>query len=313
MGLPENLRALRGAMFGCLFAAGCSAGLSQAGAQTGAKLPSTPPAPEAVQMAEPASLAEPASAAEEPPAPARQLAFADEFEGPAGSPPDASKWTHDRGGSGWGNDELQYYTDSTRNAALDGSGALVITARAERRHGRNYTSARLKTLGRFAQAYGRFEARIRIPQGQGIWPAFWLLGSDMDAVGWPQCGEIDVMENIGREPTLVYGTVHGPGYSDEGGIGAAYGLPGGARFADDYHVYAVEWEPEAVRWYVDGALRQTLTPGALPRGARWVLDHPFFILLNVAVGGRWPGPPDKTTQLPQQMLVDYVRVYTQPP
>ena len=202
MGVSKNLRSLRGATWSCLLAAGCAAGLSQGGTQTG-PVPSAAPAPDAAEMAEPANLAEPASAPEEPPA--RQLAFDDEFEGPAGSPPDAAKWTYDRGGSGWGNDELQYYTDSTRNAALDGSGALVISVRAERQHGRKYTSARLKTLGRFAQAYGHFEARIRIPQGQGIWPAFWLLGSDMDAVGWPQCGEIDVMENIGREPTLVYG------------------------------------------------------------------------------------------------------------
>jgi beta-glucanase (GH16 family) len=148
-----------------------------------------------------------------------------------------------------------------------------------------------------------------VPSGQGIWPAFWMLGNDIGAVSWPACGEIDIMENIGREPTTVHGTVHGPGYSGAAGIGAAYGLPDGAPFADDFHVFAIEWEPQAIRWYVDGALYHTLTPAALPAGARWAFDHPFFMLLNVAVGGNWPGNPDATTVFPQRMLVDYVRVY----
>ena len=174
---------------------------------------------------------------------------------------------------------------------------------------RNYTSARLKTLGKFSQTYGRFEARIKIPRGQGIWPAFWMLGDDIDKPGWPTCGEIDIMENIGKEPGIVHGTIHGPGYSGDKGIGSPYALATDQRFADDFHVYAVEWEPAAIRFYVDDHLYATRTPEELPKGTKWVYDHPFFLLLNVAVGGGWPGNPDSTTVFPQTMLVDYVRVY----
>jgi beta-glucanase (GH16 family) len=174
---------------------------------------------------------------------------------------------------------------------------------------RNYTSARLKTLGRFSQTYGRFEARIKIPKGQGIWPAFWMLGDDIIKSGWPASGEIDIMENIGKEPALVHGTIHGPGYNGAGGIGSSYALPDKRPFADDFHIYAVEWEPNAIRFYVDKDLYATRTPAELPPGGKWVFDHPFFILLNVAVGGGWPGSPDASSVFPQEMLVDYVRVY----
>jgi beta-glucanase (GH16 family) len=241
-----------------------------------------------------------------------QLVWADEFDGPDGSGVDRAKWVPEVGGNGWGNNELQFYRDELANAHVE-NGALVITAIRERYTAggvsRDYTSARLKTQGTFEQPYGRFEARIQVPFGQGIWPAFWMLGNDIGSVSWPACGEIDVMENIGREPATVHGTVHGPGYSGAAGIGAPYSLPDGAPFADAFHLYAVEWEPQAIRWYVDDALYQTLTPASLPAGARWAFDHPFFMLLNVAVGGSWPGNPDATTEFPQQMLVDYVRVY----
>jgi len=249
------------------------------------------------------------------PAPgAWSLTWSDEFDGPSGTTVDRTKWTLDLGGGGWGNQELESYTDRSSNASLDGAGNLAIVASRERFTGtdgvaRNYTSARLKTQGLFAQTYGRFEARLKVPHGHGIWPAFWMLGSDIDGVGWPVCGEIDVMENIGREPLAVHGTLHGPGYSGGSGIGASYSLPSGQRFADDFHVFAVEWESNAIRWYVDGALYQTRTPADLPGGTRWVFDHPFFIILNVAVGGSWPGSPDASTVFPQRMLVDYVRVY----
>jgi len=246
------------------------------------------------------------------------LVWSDEFEGPSGALLDATKWTFETGGGGWGNQELETYTDRARNASLDGDGALAIQAFRETFTGgdgitREYTSARLKTQAKFEQAYGRFEARLKIPRGQGLWPAFWMLGADIPTVGWPRCGEIDIMENIGREPSTVHGTVHGPGYSGANGIGASFTLPGGARFADDFHVFAVEWEPAAIRWYVDGALYQTRTPADLPAGQRWAFDHPFFLLLNVAVGGGWPGSPDATTVFPQTMLVDYVRVYRRQP
>jgi len=193
-------------------------------------------------------------------------------------------------------------------------GNLVIQARQETYTGpdgvtRNYTSARLKTEGLFAQAYGRFEARIKVPQGQGLWPAFWMLGANIEQVGWPACGEIDIMENIGREPATIYGSAHGPGYTGGTGVGTQFTLPSGQRFADDFHIFAVEWEPNILRFYVDTALYQTLTPASLPAGSTWVFDHPFFLLLNVAVGGGWPGNPDATTVFPQTMLVDYVRVY----
>lgn len=247
-----------------------------------------------------------------------RLVWSDEFDGAAGARVDAGKWVTETGGHGWGNQELQYYTDRAVNALLSGDGHLVITARRETYTGpegttRQYTSARLKTQGRFEQAYGRFEARLQVPRGQGIWPAFWMLGADIGTVGWPRCGELDVMENIGKEPATVHGTLHGPGYSGGQGIGAAFSLPGGQRFADGFHDFAVEWDrdPAAIRWYVDGKLYQTRTPTDLPAGARWAFDHPFFLLLNVAVGGSWPGNPDATTELPQTMKVDYVRVFVQ--
>jgi beta-glucanase (GH16 family) len=218
--------------------------------------------------------------------------------------------------NGWGNNELEYYTNRTQNAHLQG-GNLVITALAENFTGsdgvtRDYTSARLKTQGKFSQTYGRFEARIKIPYGQGLWPAFWMLGSNIDQIGWPNCGEIDIMENIGKEPAVVHGTIHGPGYSGAQGIGSPYSLPSG-RFADDFHVYAVEWETNAIRFYVDGNLYATRTPAELPAKAQWVYNTPFFLLLNVAVGGGWPGNPDGTTVFPQTMTVDYVRVYEPSP
>jgi beta-glucanase (GH16 family) len=242
-----------------------------------------------------------------------QLAWSDEFSGPNGSGVDLSKWIFDVGGKGWGNQELEYYTNRPQNAYIQ-DGNLVIQARRENYTGtdgvsRNYTSARLETAGKFSQTYGRFEARIKIPSGQGLWPAFWMLGDDIEKSGWPDCGEIDIMENIGKEPSTVHGSIHGPGFSGADGIEARYTLPGGRRLADDFHVFAVEWEPNAIRFYLDDELYVTRTRSDLRPGWKWVFDHPFFLLLNVAVGGDWPGSPDATTVFPQQMLVDYVRVY----
>jgi beta-glucanase (GH16 family) len=248
-----------------------------------------------------------------PPPPSFVLTWSDEFSGANGSLPDSSKWVMETGGNGWGNNELETYTNRTQNAHIQ-DGNLVITALQETYTGsdgitRNYTSARIKTAGLLEQAYGRFEARIQIPQGQGLWPAFWMLGNNIGTVGWPKCGEIDIMENIGKEPDKVHGSMHGPGYSGGNSLTAAYTLASG-KFADGFHVFAVEWEPNVVRFYVDGTLYETRTPADVPSGATWVFDHPFFIILNVAVGGDWPGPPDNTTVFPQNMLVDYVRVYT---
>ncbi len=241
------------------------------------------------------------------------LTWSDEFNGPDGSAIDSSKWVQEVGGGGWGNNELEYYTARPQNSFIQ-DGNLVIKAVEEKYTGsdkvsRPYTSARLKTQGKFSQMYGRFEARIKIPRGQGIWPAFWMLGDDIDKVQWPTCGEIDIMENIGKEPNMVHGTIHGPGYSGGAGIGLPLATAVDQKFADEFHVYAVEWEPKEIRFYVDEFLYATRTPADLPKGAKWVYDHPFFIILNVAVGGGWPGNPDATTVFPQTMLVDYVRVY----
>jgi beta-glucanase (GH16 family) len=240
----------------------------------------------------------------------RQLAWSDEFNGAPGSPVDPAKWVYDTGGDGWGNQELEVYTESRANSHLDGEGHLAI--KALRTADGKFTSARLKTAGKFSFQYGRAEARIKIPFGQGIWPAFWMLGTDIASKGWPESGEIDIMENIGKEPDTVHATVHGPGYSGGKGISKAFQM-GAKRFADDYHVYAVDWAPERLDFLVDGHVYQTLTPASLPAGAKWVYDHPFFLLLNVAVGGAWPGNPDATSVFPQTMLVDYVRVYRSGP
>jgi beta-glucanase (GH16 family) len=241
------------------------------------------------------------------------LAWSDEFGGPNGSGVDPTKWVLEVGGGGWGNHELEYYTNRLQNAYVQ-DGHLVIRAQREKYKGNegvtlDYTSARLKTQGKFSQTYGRFEAGMKIPYGQGLWPAFWMLGDDIDSAGWPACGEIDIMENVGKEPSIVHGTIHGPGYAGNAGIGAPYTLPTGKRFADDFHIFAVEWEPNAIRFYVDGDLYGTRTRADLPQGRQWVFDHPFFLLINVAVGGDWPGNPDASTVFPQTMLVDYVRVY----
>lgn len=244
-----------------------------------------------------------------------QLTWSDEFDGPAGASFDRTRWVADTGGEGWGNQERQFYTTRAENVATDGAGHLVITALAEPDTARyrcwyggcRYTSARLKTKGLFDQAYGRIEARLQVPRGQGLWPAFWMLGRNIDEAGWPEGGEIDVMENIGREPNIVHGTVHGPGYSGGNAIGGADTL---ARpLADDFHVYAVEWETSEIRWYIDGRQYFRFTKANVPAGSRWVFDHPHFLLLNVAVGGGWPHDPDATTTFPQRMRVDWVRVW----
>jgi beta-glucanase (GH16 family) len=252
-----------------------------------------------------------------PPRPALvwRLVWSDEFSGADGSSPDSSKWTYDLGGKGWGNQELESYTNRKENARIE-KGNLVITALKESYTGadgltRDYTSARLKTLGLFAQTYGRFEARIKIPAGQGMWPTFWMLGEDISSAGWPKCGEIDIMENVGKEPGTVHGSLHGPSTErPTSDLTSIFSLPVGQNFADDFHLYAVEWDPEIVRFYVDSNLYASFQSSQWPAGGKWVFDHPFFIILNLAVGGNWPGSPDASTKFPQSMLVDYVRVYT---
>jgi len=246
-----------------------------------------------------------------PPSHQYQLVWSDEFNGADGSAPDATKWAIQTGGGGWGNNELESYTARPQNVQVSG-GNLVVSTLKEDYTGadgiaRYYTSARMQTLGLFSQTYGRFEASIKVPKGQGMWPAFWMLGNDINTSAWPACGEIDIMENIGKEPNMMHGSLHGPGYAP-GNVSAAYTLPSGA-LGDGFHLYAVEWDTQQVRFYVDSNLYATFTQANLPSGSPWEFNKPFFLLLNLAVGGDWPGPPDGTTQFPQQMLVDYVRVY----
>jgi beta-glucanase (GH16 family) len=242
-----------------------------------------------------------------------QLAWSDEFDAPAGTLPDASKWTLATGGHGWGNGELQLYTDRPDNAAHDGQGLLVITARAEETPQNAFTSARLTSKDKFQQQYGRFEARLKLPAGRGLWPAFWLLGANVDSTGWPACGEIDVMEERGATPWRVTGAVHGPGHSGGNALIAAFDAPARKPLSDDFHLYAAEWEDDEIRFYVDGQLYHTVRATRMPPTARWVYDHPFFLLLNLAVGGYFGGPPDATTVFPQTMQADYVRVYQRAP
>ncbi|WP_434533149.1 glycoside hydrolase family 16 protein [Amycolatopsis carbonis] len=246
--------------------------------------------------ATPAGIAAPASPA---------ATFTDDFDGPAGSPADGSKWNYETGDN-VNNHEREWYTSGAANAALDGQGHLVITAKKES-SGNNcwygpcqYTSARLNTSGKFSTSSGHVEVRMKLPRGQGMWPAFWMLGGG----NWPTDGEIDVMENIGKESNTVHGTIHGPGYSGANGIGAAYNGP---NFSDDFHTYAVDWSMNKIVWSVDGNAYETRTPADL-NGNKWVYDHPFFLILNLAVGGDWPGDPDGGTQFPQQLVVDYVHV-----
>jgi len=236
------------------------------------------------------------------------LILAEEFD--TEGAPNSDVWTYDIGrgpnGDGWGNNELQYYTDREENVRVD-NGLLLITAREESFEGSGYTSGRLISQGLFEQRYGRFEARIRLPSGKGLWPAFWLLGNDCDENIWPACGEIDVMENIGSEPNKIFGSVHGPGYSAGESEGKDFFL-NGDRFDNDFHIFGIEWGPDYINYYVDDQLYNRITPEDVP--GEWVFDgREFYMLLNVAVGGNLPGAPDANTIFPQTMAVDYIRVY----
>ncbi|HEX6289555.1 MAG TPA: family 16 glycosylhydrolase [Herpetosiphonaceae bacterium] len=249
-----------------------------------------------------------------------QLAWSDEFNGPAGTPPDPGTWTHEIGDGtvngipGWGNSELQYYTDSAENAAMDGDGNLVLSVKETGEQSAlrcyygpcKYTSARLISSDKAEFAYGRVEARIRVPRGAGLWPAFWMLGTDIERVGWPQTGEIDIMEHVGRAPYRVFGTIHGPGYSGGESFGDVYDFA--EPVAERYHTYAVEWQPTKIVWYVDGIKYHEADPADVAPD-QWVFNHPFFLILNVAVGGNFGGPVGGDTTFPQMMNVDYVRVY----
>lgn len=233
-----------------------------------------------------------------------ELVMQDEFD--TDGPPDSTIWNFDigNGTNGWGNGELQYYTARTDNVKV-ANGYLLISALKESYEGASYTSSRLLTKGLLEQTYGRFEARILLPYGQGIWPAFWLLGAD-DQQTWPQIGEIDIMEYRGQEPTKISGSVHGPGYSGSESVTKSFTLPND-RFDTDFHVFGIEWGPEYINYYVDDVLYNQITPKDV--NGEWVFDRPFYILINMAVGGNYVGAPNSETTFPQIMLVDYVRVY----
>jgi beta-glucanase (GH16 family) len=244
------------------------------------------------------------------------LIWSDEFDQAENSAPNPTKWVYELGANGWGNRELETYTDSRENsfivadpAATDGK-ALVIRARDS--HG-IYTSARLTTQGKFTCRYGRIEARAKCPGAKGLWPAFWMLGENIATVHWPHCGEIDIMEMVGELPAKNLGTIHGPGYSGAHGISGHYNLPTGESFDQAYHVFAVDWTPDKIVWSVDDHVYHTVTPASLPAGTHWVYNQPFYLLVNLAVGGNLPGPPDDQTRLPHDLTLDYVRVYGSSP
>jgi beta-glucanase (GH16 family) len=234
-----------------------------------------------------------------------KLVIQDEFD--VAGAPNAALWINNigTGSNGWGNKELQYYTDRPQNIKIE-NGVLKITAVKESFMGSSYTSARILTKGKFEQKYGRYEARIKLPLGKGLWPAFWMLGANSDTVAWPQCGEIDIMEYLGSKPTSIFGTVHGPGYSGGEAISKNYVLTND-RFDNDFHVFGIEWGENYVNYYVDDVLYNQITPKDVK--GEWVFNQPFYIILNMAVGGNFPGSPNSETVFPQTMQIDYVRVY----
>lgn len=244
-----------------------------------------------------------------------KLVMQEEFD--VNGSPNPALWSFDigTGNNGWGNNEQQYYTDRPENIVVE-DGMLKITARQELYLGSSYTSARILTKGKFEQKYGRIEARIKMPWGKGLWPAFWMLGSniqtseeipdDPTTVFWPQCGEIDIVEYLGNQPTKVLGTVHGPGYSAEQSVSKTYTLPN-SRFDTDFHIFGIEWGENYINYYVDDVLYNQITPADVE--GEWVFNQPFYLILNMAVGGNLPGSPNSDTSFPQTMLVDYIRVY----
>ncbi|MFC7535155.1 discoidin domain-containing protein [Actinoplanes sp. GCM10030250] len=242
----------------------------------------------------------------DPSFPATRLVFSDEFNGGAGTKPDGSKWTMDPGVPQ--NGEVQYYTPNSENASMNGSGQLVIEARRQDYQGRQYTSHRMNTSNKFSVQYGRIEARVKVPKGNGLWPAFWLMGDDfLTGRPWPYNGEIDIMEVLGRNTSEAYSTLHAPAYNAGGGYGQKYAT---ADLSQDFHVWAAEWDSKGIRFFLDGRLvfdanKETVENTRGP----WIFDHKFYLILNLAVGGDFPGPIDATTPFPSQMLVDYVRVY----
>ena len=244
------------------------------------------------------------------------LTWQEAFEQPVGTPPNPAHWSYDLGDNGWGNAEMQNYVDDLEHAqvvadpAATGGTALQITLTYNGQglaHG-NFASARLLTQGKVEVQYGYVEARLHLPSGQGVWPAFWMLGTNIGEASWPACGEIDIMENRGDRTSRNDSSLHGPGYSGDSPLTGDYTLPDGQEFPGGYHTFGVLWEPDSVTSFVDGVPYATHTPDSIP-GKSWAYNHPFFFLVNVAVGGHFSGLPDETTVFPQTLRVDYIRVY----
>lgn len=236
--------------------------------------------------------------------------WSDEFTGRAGLPPDPSKWNHDSGASGWGNHELERYTSRRGNSRLDGRGHLRIIARHRRGLGNrrgSYTSARLQTDGKFSFRYGRVAIRAKLPKGRGLWPAFWMLGSSFPEVDWPFCGEIDVMENLGHNTRVSSGFVHGPGSMADTGVGGFYRSK--TSLAKGFHVFSAAWSADRISFAVDGNTFRRVSRDSYPPGQTWAFDRRMFLLLNLAVGGSWPGKPSAKTVFPARLVVDWVRVW----
>lgn len=249
-----------------------------------------------------------------------KLVWSEEFDGPE---VDRDLWTFERGNGhaagipGWGNDELQFYTADQENATIE-NGKLIITARKQTRSDStgtyHYTSARLHTKNGFTFTHGRVEIRARLPEGQGIWPAIWMLGADIDQVGWPRSGEIDIIELVGDRPDTVHGTLHSPNTAGRG-VGGSFSLDDGTRFSQNFHIFEMEWRPDRLTWSVNNHPYFSVEKSKLTSvwgEEEWVFDKPFFFVVNVAVGGRWPGAPDSSTSFPQRLEVDYIRVYELP-
>lgn len=238
--------------------------------------------------------------------------LSEDFTGAAGSSPSPSRWTATTGGNGFGNKELESYTGRTSNVSLDGAGHLSLTARQETYTGsdgitRNYTSGRIDTRNNFEFQYGTAVARMQTPAGQGLWPAFWAIGTNIGTVGWPLCGEIDVVENIGSEPTTAHATLHAGAPSGTAWLSGALGNASTA-LSGGYHDYGMVWGPNAISVSLDGHTYLAVSASDTLPGNYWNFNHPFYLLLNLAVGGTWPGSPDATTQFPATMSVDYVHV-----
>ena len=234
-----------------------------------------------------------------------QRIWEDEFDG---DEIDSDVWCYDIGGHGWGNNELQHYTDRGTNS-FQTQGYMFIEAREEKFGENDYTSARLLSRDKMEFKYGRVDIRAKLPKGKGIWPALWMLGGNFDEIGWPRCGEIDIMELIGSQPNVVHGTVHFYGSSNTNeSDGKSTFLTGGEEFSDEFHVFSVVWNEDYIEWRLDGVRFHSIVPDDL-NGGDWPFNEEFFLIMNVAVGGNWPGSPNASTVFPQQMLIDYVRLY----